>query len=260
MAADNQIFFYDGEPLTDINPLFIGEENCEPSHSFGPRICPYTLIHYVTSGSGTLECSGKMYTASAGQIFIIYANEIASYKAAEDSPWNYIWIAFDGLYADRLKELGTSVINAPKEIFDTIHNMIYNKISDKNLAASLIYSLYSSLLPVSSERKAMSYPSEVKKMIKLRYMDDISVADIARSLNIDKRYMSRIFKEKYGTTVIGYLVEVRIKKSCELLKQNYSVADTATIVGYTDSFNFSKMFKRVMGMSPLQYKRTNSIE
>ena len=259
MAADNQIYFYDGEPLTDINPLFIGEENCEPNHSFGPRICPYTLIHYVTSGSGTLECSGKVYMASAGQIFIIYANEIASYKATEDSPWNYIWIAFDGLYADRLKEIGTNVISAPKEIFDTIHNMIHNKTADKNLAVSLIYSLYSALLPDSSDKKTLSYPSEVKKMIKLRYMDDISVADIARSLNIDKRYMSRIFKAKYGITVIGYLVDVRIKKSCELLKQNYSVADTATIVGYSDSFNFSKMFKKIMGISPLQYKKQSEI-
>ena len=88
-------------------------------------------------------------------------------------------------------------------------------------------------------------------------MQTITVEDIAKMLSIDKRYMSRIFKEKYGKTVIGYLIEIRMKHACELLSEGYSVADTSAMVGYADTFNFSKMFSKYIGMSPREYKNTS---
>ena len=48
----------------------------------------------------------------------------------------------------------------------------------------------------------------------------------------------------------------KMNKACELLRKGYSVADTSALVGYNDSFNFSKMFSKRIGISPREYKNS----
>ena len=55
-----------------------------------------------------------------------------------------------------------------------------------------------------------------------------------------------------------YLIDTRLSKAAELLVRGYTVAESAAIAGYSDSFNFSKMFKRRYGVSPSAYRAKNS--
>lgn len=246
--------YFNEDTFTDINPLFVGKEQCENGHSYGPRICPYTILHYVISGKGTLELSGEKYNISQGQFFIIFEGELAKYYADENDPWDYVWIAFDGIYMNRMNNLKKHIFNADTERFASFIKLCYESKIDKYSTASFLYYIYGIYLKNHIKNVSHNYPDEIKRIIKLKYMQSITVSEIAKMLNIDKRYMSRIFKEKYGKTVINYMIDIRIKKACELLKDGYSVADTASMVGYNDSFNFSKMFSKQVGMSPREYK------
>lgn len=255
MSIRNEVYYHKEEQFSDLNPLFIGEEKCKPSHSYGPRICPYTIIHYVISGCGTLDCEGRHYTVSEGQFFIIFSGEKAKYKADSTNPWNYLWVSFDGKYMNKLMELNNNVFDGAKEIFQALVSEFRYGSCNKFYIVSLLYNLYSLLSAQASVNKKSNYAEEVKKILNLRFMESISVEDIAKSLNIDKRYMSRLFKKSFGKTVISYLIEIRMRKACDLLNEGYSVSDTASIVGYNDSFNFSKMFKKTNGISPMEYKK-----
>ncbi len=254
----NQRFdiYFNDDTFTDINPLFIGMEQCESGHSYGPRICPYTILHYVVSGKGTLEYKGENFEIHSGQFFIIFEGEAAKYYADSEDPWKYTWIAYDGLYMNRLNKLQKYVFDIDSEIFESFIKNTFNGVTDKYSTASLIYYIYSLHLTDAKTESVHNYPNETKRIIKLKYMQSITVFEIAKMLNIDKRYMSRIFKEKYGKTVISYLIEIRMKRACELLTEGYSVADTASMVGYTDAFNFSKMFRKQVGLSPREYKNS----
>lgn len=256
MLNEFDIYFND-ETFTDINPLFAGGQKCEKKHSFGPRICPYTIIHYVLSGKGTLEKNGTVYEVKEGEMFIIFEDEIAKYTADCEDPWEYIWIAYDGIYSKKLKSAEIPVLKAKNNDFNKFREKCINQLCDKYYTASFLFNLHSTYLTKSGSTLLHDYPAEVKKIIQLKYMQSISVEQIANMLNIDKRYMSRIFKKKYGKTVIEYIINLRIAKACELLRQGYSVADTAIIVGYTDSFNFSKMFSKKMGLPPKEYRKTH---
>ena len=250
-------YYFNEETFTDINPLFVGMQKCQSLHSYGPRICPYTIIHYVLKGKGTVEQNGTVEDVSEGQIFIIFAGDIAKYTADESDPWEYMWIAYDGIYESKLRFLDKFVLSVERDIFENLHVEITGNTCNKYSVASLLYTLHGKYSDMGEAKDKHDYPSEVKKIIKLKYMQDISVAEIAKNLNIDKRYMSRIFKQRYGKTVIEYLIEVRMKRATELLRDGYSVADTATIVGYSDSFNFSKMFRKTMGTSPSEFRKTH---
>ena len=68
--------------------------------------------------------------------------------------------------------------------------------------------------------------------------------------------MSKIFRETYGTTIIAYLEQLRITKAKNLLRfSDMTVDEIAYRVGLKDANYFSRLFKKVEGMTPSQYRR-----
>jgi AraC-like DNA-binding protein len=85
---------------------------------------------------------------------------------------------------------------------------------------------------------------------------DFSVEEVARELRIDRHYLARLFKERYGVTMQGYLIDTRIRRAAELLCGGHSATESAFLCGYTDFSNFSKMFRRRFGVSPGRYAQS----
>jgi len=94
----------------------------------------------------------------------------------------------------------------------------------------------------------------VKNYIQAMYMQQVRVERIAQIMNLDRRYLSRLFKEKTGESIQEYLISVRMEAAQKHLKNGASVAEAAQLCGYDDVCNFSKMFKRLMGVSPGQWR------
>ena len=78
----------------DINPMQFGSEICSPSHSFGPALRTYWLLHYVVSGKGHFRIKDREYTVTAGNIFVIPPFVETYYEADSRDPWEYIWVGF----------------------------------------------------------------------------------------------------------------------------------------------------------------------
>ena len=91
-------------------------------------------------------------------------------------------------------------------------------------------------------------------------MQDLRVEEIADKMNLDRRYLSRIFKEKTGQTVQEYLISVRMEAAKQQLVRGASVNEAAKLSGYEDVCNFSKMFKRLFGVSPGQWSASAHAE
>ncbi len=243
--------------LQDLNPIFYGWEACAPGHSFGPSIRNYTLIHYVVSGCGIVYKQEKSYRVQAGEAFLILPGEIVTYTADTATPWFYQWIAFDGTLSERFRELPTVLSNFPGEILKEICEL-FDKGMPAHRAASLLLRLYADLFEEKKSRH--HYVHRVQDHIRALYMQPLSVEEIAHQMNLDRRYLSRIFKQKTGQTVQEFLISVRMKEAQKLLLQGLSVEQTASLCGYEDTCNFSKMFKRKHGVSPLIWKNSHTKE
>ena len=109
---------------------------------------------------------------------------------------------------------------------------------------------------LAEEKQDSQYVRKVKNYIKYSYMNDISVEQIAKAVSLDRYYLSRLFKKETGRTIQEYLVKTRMKQACSLLSQSRSVSETATLCGYPEVSNFSRMFKKHFGISPSKYKET----
>lgn len=93
--------------------------------------------------------------------------------------------------------------------------------------------------------------------IKTHYMQKISLDDVARYVYLSPPYFSKIFKEETGGNFNTYLNNVRIEQSKKyLLNNNIALADIANMVGYEDQSYFSKVFKKVTGLSPLRFRQS----
>ncbi|MBQ7144837.1 MAG: response regulator [Oscillospiraceae bacterium] len=111
-------------------------------------------------------------------------------------------------------------------------------------------------LIVVQARQENRYVSEAIRYIAAHYSEPgLSVRSIARALDLSEGHLSRLFKEKTGYTMKNYLTLYRMGIAEDLLSDCRSrVYETAKQVGYQDVAYFSNTFKRVVGVSPTEYR------
>ncbi len=240
----------------DFNPLAFGFCTCPANRALSISDRHYCLIHYIVSGKGTLYINNTSYTVKENQIFIIPKNTINSYIADNDDPWTYIWIGFDGRLASQFKNL-PPVIDFHSDLFNKMTLVSDIGSMQEEFLAGKLFELYSVLFSNNSIDIVVS----IKNYINSNYMSpNISVEKIALTLHLNRSYLTRYFKQNTGITIQAYLIQTRISHACKLLQSGLSVTNTANMVGYLDVFNFSKIFKKHVGISPSDYRHSNSHE
>ncbi|WP_113673267.1 AraC family transcriptional regulator [Vallitalea guaymasensis] len=97
------------------------------------------------------------------------------------------------------------------------------------------------------------------QFIEDNYYQDINVNDVANSVHVSYSHLSRLFKNSVGETVNQYIKKVRLKKAAYLLKcTNKDMSTIAKEVGFNSEYYFCNDFKKNVGMSPGNYRKSNS--
>lgn len=97
---------------------------------------------------------------------------------------------------------------------------------------------------------------EAKAYIKKNFNRDISLNDISDRFFINPYYFSQLFKKKTGDTYQNYLIELRISRAKKLLEEtDLKIYEICSMVGYSDTNHFNKVFERSVGMKPSEYKK-----
>ena len=100
------------------------------------------------------------------------------------------------------------------------------------------------------------YVEFVKKYVEEHYMNEIQLRDLAAVAHVSGSYLSVKFKKEVGCSFTEYLVRFRINKAKELFEHRFtSCKEVASMVGYADYTQFSKIFKKYTGKSPTEYVR-----
>lgn len=108
---------------------------------------------------------------------------------------------------------------------------------------------------VVNKKKWDNITMKVINFLEENFSKDISLEDAAREVNMSYHYFSKFFKEQVGENFVDYLTNLRIRKAKELLKNSsLSVKEVSYKVGYSDPNYFSKIFKKVTGVTPTEFK------
>lgn len=106
-----------------------------------------------------------------------------------------------------------------------------------------------------AQQKQIKVTQLIQHYIRDNYMYDLSMQDLAQMMNYSEAYFSRLFKQCFGRNFTSYLAEYRVNEAKELLKQpTVNVKEIGRAVGYPDSNYFTKVFRRITGQSPSEYR------
>lgn len=238
------------------------------------------LCFVVLSGNGTLTYEGTTYELLAGDCVFIDCRKAYSHSTGydingteNDTLWSLQWCHFyapslPAIY-EKYKERGGSPVFHPDSLtsFTTILTDLYSLASssdyirdmriNESLSALLTLLMEQSWHPESKtvSRKRLEL-DEIKKYLDEHYTERIVLDDLAEKFFINKYYLTRIFKEAYGTTINTYILSLRITKAKQCLRfTEMSVEEIGRTVGMEDLNYFSRSFRKVEGISPTEYRK-----
>lgn len=274
---------FPSENFVDLSLFQCGREKCSPAHSFGPAARNHFLFHYVISGTGKLFANDSKgvtqeYNIKSMQGFMIFPDQITTYIADNDMPWEYVWVEFDGLRAKAVVESAgfspdNPVYKARSKEFreEMMKEMNYIAENGSSSPLHIIGHLYLFLdfLARSTEGIKVNHGSKLRdfyihealEFISHNFQNDISVENIADVCGLNRSYFGKIFKQALGKSPQEFLLSYRMVKAAELLKlTKLSVGDISLAVGYDNQMHFSRAFKSVYGISPKKWRVEQSMK
>lgn len=112
--------------------------------------------------------------------------------------------------------------------------------------------------PLITDASIPDFIADAIDFINKNYAEDISLEDVAKHTYMNPGYLSKLLKNYTNETYIDYLTKIRINKAKELLAStNYKVSAIGIAVGYNYSQHFHKIFKKVVGITPIEYRKNN---
>ncbi len=253
------------KPLTI---YYCGREACESSHSFGPAVRAHYLIHFILKGTGTYTVKGKTYSLSSGQAFLIRPQEVTYYQASTETPWEYVWIAFDGPEAEQilsdfhlLKETYLVELASRSMAFEYLSAVVtsfQNPEYSKLELLGYFYLIFACIQkePIASEKHYdKNYYQKAITYIRQNYAYPINVSTISHQIGIERSYLYKIFQKYAKCSPKQYLIQYRLLAAKEMLVNTpYSITEIALSCGFHDSSSFCKSFQKDVLMSPLKYR------
>ncbi len=103
--------------------------------------------------------------------------------------------------------------------------------------------------------KMHAVAERITDYIEIHYTEDISLQNMAEAMNYSEAYFCKLFKQYFDKSFVAYITDFRMARAKELLENVLiNIKDVGTEVGYKDSNYFAKVFKRVTGMTPSEYR------
>lgn len=230
----------------------------------------------ITVGNGTVTIEGKQYEAKPGIMFYFYPGLVHSLQSNKENPLSFAAIHFSLAsisYDTNMWRIEKEITQLPLPPVMSLKNHLFfsdimkklnehwnRKDTDSELICNglfsqLLYYIYRDFKHNSSGYASRKRIEEAASFIQNNLDKKISVKEIASRMNISADYFSSIFKSYTGYTVIQYINKCRIDKAKKLLtEENAKMKEIAAKVGFCDEFYFSRVFKKMEGISPAQFK------
>lgn len=217
------------------------------------------------------------YYIKSGQGFLICPQQITTYIADAEHPWEYAWFEFDGLrvkevlnlaglsfdspiYRSNSKDLSNELKNEMLYIAQHFEESSFHLIGHLYLAIDYLTRSCASRVLLTSSKLVDFYVREAIAYIEQNFQNDITVEDLAKNCRLNRSYFGKIFRESVGTNPQEFLIKYRMSKAAELLKlTELSIHDISNAVGYENQLHFSRAFKNIYHVSPRQWRINNKV-
>jgi AraC-like DNA-binding protein len=254
-------------PLSqDLYPLAAGYYPRAAGHHMRRRRHTNNLLAYCAEGAGQLATDSGQWPVQAGDLLVLPAGMAHSYAAADDKPWSLYWVHYEGLLSDEY----TRFLDAPQPLaaigvqprliadFEALFALRGAGFAEREYvhAACQLKAMLTHAARLIKGRGTRIDLDQIQQLMHLRIDRELNLEDLARAASLSKFHFIRKFKQLTGHAPIQHFIHLKMQHACQLLDTTQEpVKRIANRVGYEDPHYFSRLFKRVIGVSPQQYRR-----
>lgn len=257
------------------------------SNSFMWHYHPEIEITYIKKGSMYYRVNNQSFHLKEGDIIFCNSNALHSGEMEHQEDCSYIPITFDpkliygffqstictkyvepviqnlavcAMHIDyteswhetfRQKMLEVIALDKEKPDFYELDISIRMQIMWRLLVEHLPHQP----LPAASDLTEYERIRKILSYIEQNYMNPITLAEVAEHIHLCESECTRLFKRHMNTTLFSFLQEYRIERSLEYLSTHESISNIAGKTGFSDSNYYSKVFSKIKGCSPREYRK-----
>ncbi len=227
----------------------------------------YILI-YCTEGKGIIEVEDQIYRLEKSDAFCIPRNVRHKYYADEKEPWSILWVHFKGDNTNYFPLEERKIVHINSRHSDNrmmvLFNLLFRVLERNYTIGNFIYisQVLSLILSEIYFREKVDESSVQDRHVTMviRYMyqhlrENLTLEEISEEVQLSKSYLNAVFKAQTGKSPVEFFIHLKMQEACKLLKStDYYIYEVSSELGYTDQYYFSRIFKKVVGVSPKDYK------
>lgn len=273
---------------------YILGEGCSLSHTYGNNAGESTLLlsHYTKNcmfcyfirGNANLKIEGRNYDAEEGDIIMVKPSELYMCEVYNEACHERLVLRVNPDIIKNFSDDGSALLSP----FYDREKGKGNRLLAKNAESSGLHILFQEILVLAETEspasnvlavcKTMDLLSQIGKLILLpdgnngiqqehplindvigyldgHFRDHLSVSSVASEFNIDKSYLSHLFKEYVGMPLWNYVICKRLNYFNDLICQNTPIEEACFSAGFQNYSNFFRLYKKYMNMTPLEFKK-----
>ena len=226
-------------------------------------------VMLCVGGRGWVQACGRRRAVGPGQWVWVDGRKAHRYGASEEDPWELFWVRMEGPRLNRLSELlgvdGVAVWDARREQEAVgVYRSVFGGMGREGVGgvAALSADLARLLALVAEARGVHGVVERVPAVLcrpleamRGQYFKMHRVSELAGMAGMSSAHFSRLFRASFGTSPIDWLRRERVNQAKRLLAEgDLQIQEVAERVGYRDRFFFSKDFRRMVGLTPRQYR------
>lgn len=237
-------------------------------------------LHYhvelVRMIDGEADCyaDARKYRLHSGEFFIAFPNQIHSYESFDKESFDIILLSpevlseFSPIFERNLPKSAVIKPDPRCDMLNPLMDMLVESVKEARAGKRFaeekqkgcLLAFFSELLrhtelygPESAELSALK---TVVDYCSRNYTNELSLALLSKELHMSKYYISHIFGSKLNMGFNDYVNSLRISKACILLaREEMSITEISSAVGFTTIRTFNRAFLRHTGLSPSDYRK-----
>ena len=218
---------------------------------------------YVLEGMTKYYFKEKVFTVKKGQVLYLAKNSEYEMEILTE---RYEFIFVDFYFFDRVPEMRISDVYSVRHkgivegLFRQLLNLWIARGKNAELECiSLLYGIYAKVIYGMGGYTPESKAEKIRKACEYilnHYSEELDSGSFGKMCGMTETHFRRLFKEIYGMSPIKYINEIRTERARGLIaNSNLSLSRIAEKVGYGDVYYFSRVFKKIVGISPSVYKK-----
>ena len=232
------------------------------------------IFLYCMDGSGQITVENRTYTLHGEEAFCIPRNRSHCYYASEENPWSILWVHFKGEDTVYFPLEECRVISFQSQqatgrmqyLFELLFRVLEGNYTLGNfIYISQVLSLI--LAETYNREKEDSVPEQNRHVTAvIRYMyrhldENLSLGTLSEEFELSKSYLNLIFQKATAHAPMDFFQELKMKEACKLLRSTgLYIYQVGQRLGYQDPYYFSRIFRKVVGVSPTEYREKGEIQ